>query len=93
MENIEKNEIITTEAIEDITEATSNNGSVLKTVGIIGVGLAGAALLTKFVLLPTARKVKRTIQRKKAAKQMAEKTDAEEIDLTDIDLDDIPDVE
>ena len=33
MENIEKNEIINTEAIEDLTtEATSNNGSAIKTV-------------------------------------------------------------
>lgn len=39
MENIEKNEIINTEAIEDLTtEATSNNGSAIKTVGIIGLG-------------------------------------------------------
>lgn len=66
MENIEKNEIINTEAIEDLTtEATSNNGSVIKTVGIIGLGVVGAALLTKYVMVPVVRKVKRTIQQKK----------------------------
>lgn len=53
MENIEKNEIINTEAIEDLTtEATSSNGSVIKTVGIIGLGVVGAALLTKYVVVP-----------------------------------------
>lgn len=60
MENIEKNEIINTEAIEDLTtEATSNNGSAIKTVGIIGLGVIGATLLTKYVVVPAVRKVKR----------------------------------
>lgn len=93
MENIEKNEIINTEAIEDLTtEATSNNGSVIKTVGIIGLGVVGAALLTKYVMAPVVRKVKRTIQQKKATKK-ANTAEAEEIDLSDVELDEIPEID
>jgi len=92
MENIEKNEIITTEAIEDITEATPTEGSVLKTVGIIGVGLAGAALLTKFVLLPLGRKAIGAIQKRKATKK-AEKAEPAEVELDDMDLDEIPEID
>lgn len=93
MENIEKNEIINTEAIEDLTtEATSSNGSVIKTVGIIGLGVAGAALLTKYVVVPVVHKVKRTIQQKKATKKV-NTAEAEEIDLSDVELDEIPEID
>lgn len=93
MENIEKNEIINTEAIEDLTtEATSSNGSVIKTVGIIGLGVVGAALLTKYVMVPVVRKVKRTIQQKKATKK-ANTAETEEIDLSDVELDEIPEID
>ena len=93
MENIEKNEIINTEAIEDLTtEATSNNGSAIKTVGIIGLGVVGATLLTKYVVVPAVRKVKRAIQQKKATKKV-NTADAEEIDLSDVELDDIPEID
>ena len=92
MENIEKNEIITTEAIEDITEATSKNGSSLKTVGIIGLGVTGAVILTKFVLLPTARKVKSAIQQKKLIRK-ANNAEVAEVCPDDMILDDIPEVE
>lgn len=93
MENIEKNEIINTEAIEDLTtEATSNNGSAIKTVGIIGLGVIGATLLTKYVVVPAVRKVKRAIQQKKATKKV-NTADAEEIDLSDVELDEIPEID
>ena len=92
MENIEKNEIITTEAIEDMTEATSNNGSVLKTVGIVGAGLAGAALLTKFVLLPLGRKAVSAIRNRKTSR-MTKNAQTDETDLDDMDLGDIPEIE
>lgn len=93
MENIEKNKIINTEAIEDLTtEATSNNGSVIKTVGIIGLGVVGAALLTKYVMVPVVRKVKHAIQQKKATKK-ANMAEAEEIDLSDVELDEIPEID
>ena len=93
MENIEKNEIINTEAIEDLTtEATSNNGSAIKTVGIIGMGVVGATLLTKYVVVPAVRKVKRAIQQKKATKKV-NTADAEEIDLSDVELDEIPEID
>lgn len=93
MENIEKNEIITTEAIEEITDATNNNGNVLKTIGIIGVGLAGAALLTKFVLLPLGKKVVTGIQMKKARRDAEKNPEVVETELSDMDLDEIPDIE
>ena len=93
MENIEKNEIINTEAIEDLTtEATSNNGSAIKTVGIIGLGVVGATLLTKYVVVPAVRKVKRAIQQKKATKKV-NTADEEEIDLSDVELDDSPEID
>lgn len=94
MENIEKNEIINTEAIEDLTtEATSSNGSVIiKTVGIIGLGVVGAALLTKYVVVPVVHKIKRTIQQKKATKK-DNVAEAEEIDLSDVELDEIPEID
>lgn len=92
MENIEKNEIITTEAIEEITDAT-NNGNVLKTISIIGVGLAGAALLTKFVLLPLGKKVVTGIQMKKARRDAEKNPEVVETELSDIDQDEIPDIE
>lgn len=93
MENIEKNEIINTEAIEDLTtEATSNNGSAIKTVGIIGLGVVGATLLTKYVVVPAVRKVKRAIQQKKATKEV-NTADAEEVDLSDVELDEIPEID
>lgn len=93
MENIEKNEIINTEAVEDLTtEATSNNGSAIKTVGIIGLGVVGATLLTKYVVVPAVRKVKRAIQQKKATKKV-NTADEEEIDLSDVELDDIPEID
>ena len=93
MENIEKNEIINTEAIEDLTtEATSNNGSAIKTVGIIGLGVIGATLLTKYVVVTAVRKVKRAIQQKKATKKV-NTADAEEIDLSDVELDEIPEID
>lgn len=92
MENIEKNEIITTEAIEDITEATSNGGSALKTMGIIGLGVLGAVILTRFVLLPAAREIKGAIQQK-GATEKAKDAEAIEVDLDDMYLDDIPEVE
>lgn len=93
MENIEKNEIINTEAIEDLTtEATSSNGSMIKTVGIIGLGVVGAALLTKYVVVPVVHKVKRTIQQKKATKKV-NTAEEEEIDLSDVELDEIPEID
>lgn len=93
MENIEKNEIINTEAIEDLTtEATSNNRSAIKTVGIIGLGVVGATLLTKYVVVPAVRKVKRAFQQKKAAKEV-NAADAEEVDLSDVELDEIPEID
>lgn len=92
MENIEKNEIVNTEAIEDLTtEATSTNGSVIKTVYIVGLGVVWAALLTKYVVVPVVHKVKRTIQQKKATKKV-NTAEAEEIDLSDVELDEIPEI-
>ena len=92
MENIEKNEITNTEAIKDLTtEATSNNGSAIKTAGIIGLGVVGAALLTKYVVVPIVRKAKRAIQRKTTKKAIT--AEADEIDPSDVELDEIPEID
>lgn len=93
MENMETNDIITTEAIEEITEATTDNGTMLKTVGKIGVGLAAAALLTKFVLIPICRKINWHKIRSKKATKKDDAIEPDDIDLDNMEIDDIPDME
>ena len=61
-------------------------------MGIIGLGVVGAALLTKYVMVPVVRKVKHAIQQKKATKK-ANTAEAEEIDLSDVELDEIPEID
>lgn len=61
-------------------------------MGIIGLGVIGATLLTKYVVVPAVRKVKRAIQQKKATKKV-NTADAEEIDLSDVELDEIPEID
>ena len=89
----EKNEIITTEAIEDMTEATPTEGSTLKTIGIVGLGLIAAAAVVKFAVIPMTKKIKREITKRKVAKRHTEEAKEEETDLDDMDLDEIPEID
>lgn len=54
--------------------------------------MVGATLLTKYVVVPAVRKVKRAFQQKKAAKEV-NAADAEEVDLSDVELDEIPEID
>lgn len=92
MENMETNDIITTEAIEEITEAVSTNKSSLKTVALAGVIGAVSITAWELAIKPLGRKVKGLIDKRKAARK-PKKTDEDEIDLDDIDLGGIPNID
>lgn len=92
MENIETNDIITTEAIEEITEAVPTGKSGLKTAAKVGVIGAVSIAAWEFAVKPLGRKVKGLINKKKAAKR-PKKTEEEEIDLDDMDLDEVPEID
>lgn len=92
MENIETNDIITTEAIEEITEAVPTGKSGLKTAAKVGVIGAVSIAAWEFAVKPLGRKVKGLINKKKAAKK-PKKTEEEEIDLDDMDLDEVPEID
>lgn len=92
MENMETNDIITTEAIEEITEAVPTGKSGLKTAAKVGVIGAVSIAAWEFAVKPLGRKVKGLINKKKAAKR-PKKTEEEEIDLDDMDLDEVPEID
>ena len=91
MANIETNDIITTEAIEEITEAVPTGKSGLKTAAKVGVIGATSIAAWEFAVKPLGRKVKGLINKKKAAKK-PKKTE-EEIDLDDMDLYEVPEID
>lgn len=91
MENIETNDIITTEAIEEITEAVPTGKSGLKTAAKVGVIGAVSIAAWEFAVKPLGRKVKGLINKKKTAKK-PKKTE-EEIDLDDMDLYEVPEID
>lgn len=91
MENIETNDIITTEAIEEITEAVPTGKSGLKTAAKVGVIGATSIAAWEFAVKPLGRKIKGLINKKKAAKK-PKKTE-EEIDLDDMDLYEVPEID
>ena len=93
MENMEKHEIITNEAIENMTDATPDEGSVLKTIGTVGFGLIAAVAVVKFVVIPLSKKIKGKITERKIAKRHAKEAKEEEIDIDNIDLDEIPEID
>ena len=92
MENMETNDIITTEAIEEITEAVLTGKSGLKTAAKVGIIGAVSIAAWEFAVKPLGRKVKGLINKKKAAKK-PKKTEEEEIDLDDMDLDEVPEID
>lgn len=92
MENMETNDIITNEAIEEITEAVPTGKSGLKTAAKVGVIGAVSIAAWEFAVKPLGRKIKGLINKKKAAKK-PKKTEEEEIDLDDMDLDEVPEID
>lgn len=88
MENMETNDIITT---EEIMEAAPTGKSGLKTAAKLGVIGAISIAAWEFVMKPLVRKTKGLINKKTANK--AKKTDEEEIDLDDMHLDEIPEID
>lgn len=92
MENIENNDIITTEAIEEITEDIPTGKSGLKTAAKVGVIGAVSIAAWEFAVKPLGRKIKGLINKRKAAKK-PKKTEEEEIDLDNMDLDEVPEID
>lgn len=94
MENMETNDIITTEAIEEITEAVPTGKSGLKTAAKVGVIGAVSIAAWEFAVKPLGRKVKGLIDKKKADKKTKKANKVEEeIDLDDMDLDEVPEID
>ncbi len=91
MDTIETNDIITTEAIEEITDKVTTGKSGLKTVAKVGIiGVAGVAVW-ELAVKPLGHTIKGLIAKKTAAKKTKKAQD--EIDLDDMDLEDIPNIE
>ena len=91
MENMETNDIITTEAIEEITEAVPTGKNGLNTVAKVGVIGAASVAAWEFLVKPVCRKVKTAVAGKKAAKKI-KKTEAKD-DIEAMELDDIPEID
>ena len=95
MENMETNDIITTEAIEEITESNPTGKNCLKTAAEIGIIGAASIAVWEFGVKRIIRWGKRKIAAKKAASKNSKKP-AEADDDKDIDnmtLDDIPEID
>ena len=92
METIETNDIITTEAVEEIVDAVPTGKSGLKTAAKVGVIGAVSVAAWEFAVKPLGRKVKGLIAKKKAAKKSKKPAD-DEVDLEEMDLDDIPEID
>ena len=91
MENMETNDIINTEAIEEIKEAIPTGKNGLKTAAKVGVIGAASIAAWEFVMKPIGRKVKGAIAKRKAAKA-AKKAEVEDVDLDNLDTD-IPEID
>lgn len=88
MENMEMNEIITTEAAKETMEAVASGKSGVKPCLVIGGTVAGIILLWEGVMRPVTCKVVAKIEQK-----LAKTKKAEAVDLDDMELEDIPDIE
>ncbi len=88
MEDMNVNEIMTSEATEEAMDAAVSGGRNVKTGLALGGAMVLGAVLWERVVKPTARKIASGIAAKKAAK--AKK--AEPDDLDDVNLDDIPEI-
>ena len=91
MENMETNDIITTEAIEEITEAVPTGKNGMKTVAKVGVIGAASVAAWEFAVKPLCRKIKTAIAKK--ATKKAKKTEADDEDIENMEIDDIPEID
>lgn len=89
MENMETNDIITTEAIEEITEAVPTGNSGLKIVAKAGVIGAVSIATWELAVKPACRWVKGKIAGNKAAKKSQGNDGVPE----EVDLDEIPEID
>lgn len=90
MENMENNEIMTTEVVDEAVKAVSGKRIVKNIVGI-GLGGVGGFVLAKFVVIPVVRKISTKIKAKKANRN--HKQDVDEVDLEDMEVEDLPDLD
>lgn len=95
MEDINMNETmpITNEEVNEILDVMPKDKNVLKTVGLVGAGLAGAALLTKFVLIPTGRKLAKAIRNRKTKRIQEADYHVEDDKPEEMQQDETPDAE
>ena len=91
MENMETNDIITTEAIDEIKEAIPTDKNGLNTAAKVGFIGAASIAAWEFVMKPIGRKVKGAIAKRKAAKA-AKNPEVEDVDLDNLDTD-IPEID
>ncbi len=92
MENIENNDIITTEAIKEITDDVPTDKSGLTTAVKVSVIGAVSIAAWEFAVRPLVCKVKNLMNKRKTTKK-SKKTEEEEIDLNDMDLDEVPEID
>lgn len=92
MENMEKNEIVTTEVIGHVTEAIPAKTSALKTAGLIGITMVCAVVINELIVQPMVNKVIRAVEQGKAVKR-AEKAAVKRSMCNHMELDEIPDIE
>ncbi len=93
MENMETNDIITTEAIEEITEAVPTGNSGLKTVAKVGAIGAASIAAWEFAVKPVYRWVKGKIVKAWKASKKPKKSQEDEINLDEMDLDEVPEID
>lgn len=96
MENNEMmNEVITTEAMEEITTqaASPSNGNGLKNLAIIGGIMTLGAVAWEFAVKPVGRKVKASIHKARAKKNVNQHPQEEPQDVMDFELDEIEPIE
>ena len=93
MENMETNDIITTEAIEEIADNVTNGQNCLKTAAEIGIIGAASIAVWEFGVKRIIRLVKGKIAEKKAAsKDLKKPKSDDEVDDMNLD-DDLPEID
>jgi hypothetical protein len=78
MENTELNEVVTTEAAENIAEAIPNGESGMKSSTVIGLSMAAGAMLWELGIKPVGKKALAWIAAKRATRKNKAKGDTDE---------------